>query len=330
MYSAWEVRKTHTSMRRTLPPLNAVRAFEVAARLGSLKAAAAELGVTHGAVSRQVGLLEEWLGPPSLFSRASRGVVLTAAGEALLAEFSPALDRIAAASRHHRDHAGAPATRPLRVNALATFSLRWLLPRLASFRAEQPGIDVQLTTANEPVDALPDEYDVVIRGGPDTFHGFVSVPLLTERRLPVCSPALLERSPLETVDDLAHHTVLHVSTMPRLWRDWLAQAGHPGLQPAASLTLDHFYLSLQAAVDGLGVAMGPTTLIGDDLAAGRLVTPFPAISLPARSYYAYLPAQDPPDPNGTLFCNWLATGPGRAVNGMQPGGGDEIRTHDTA
>jgi LysR family glycine cleavage system transcriptional activator len=291
------------AMPRRLPPLNAVRAFEAAARRGSFKDAAAELGVTHGAISRQIHLLEEWLGAPALFRRMNRGVTLTPEGGALLAEFGPALDRISAAARQHRERLGRPVATALRVNALATFSLRWLLPRLALFREAHPGIEVQLTTANEPVDALPEEYDVVIRGGPDTFHGFVSRPLLNERRLPVCSPTLVS---LTTVTDLERHTLLHVSTMPKLWRDWLTVAGYAGLQPAATLTLDHFYLSIQAAVDGLGVAMGPTALVSDDLAAGRLVTPFPEMSLPARTYFAYFPQNDLINPASIVFCEWLA------------------------
>jgi LysR family glycine cleavage system transcriptional activator len=291
--------------RRLLPPLNAARAFEAAARHGSFKEAAAELGVTHGAISRQIHLLEAWLGAPALFRRRNRGVTLTPEGGAMLAEFGPALDRIAAAARQHRERRGGPVATVLRVNALATFSLRWLLPRLTLFREAHPGIEVQLTTANDPVDALPEEYDVVIRGGPDTFHGFVSRPLLNERRLPVCSPALIKRHPLTTVAGLENHTLLHVSTMSKLWHDWLTLAGHAGLKPAATLTLDHFYLSIQAAVDGMGVAMGPTALIIDDLAAGRLVTPFPDVSLPARTYFAYLPQRDPINPASIVFCEFL-------------------------
>jgi LysR family glycine cleavage system transcriptional activator len=290
--------------RRLLPPLNAVRAFEAAARRGSFKDAAGELGVTHGEVSRQIQLLEEWLGAPVLFRRVNRGVILTPEGGALLAEFGPALDRISVAARQHRERRGGPVATVLRVNALATFSLRWLLPRLTLFREAHPGIEVQLTTANEPVDALPEEYDVVIRGGPDTYYGFVSRPLLNERRLPVCSPALVKR--LSVVTDLERHTLLHVSTVPKLWRDWLTLAGCSELKPAAMLTFDHFYLSIQAAVDGLGVAMGPTALVSDDVAAGRLVMPFPEVSLPARTYFAYLPQRDLVNPASDVFCEWLA------------------------
>lgn len=292
--------------RRSLPPLNAVRAFEAAARHGSLKQAGAELGVTQGAVSRQIGLLEEWLGPPGLFRQVGRRAVLTIEGEALLAAVRPTLDQIAAAAQAHRDRRGVPSGRPLRVNALATFSLRWLLPRLALFRASHPEIDVRLTTSNDPIEALLDEFDVIIRGGPDSFHGLTALPVLAERRLPVCSPALLARIPLRTIADLDHHTLLHVSTMPRLWRDWLTAAGYGDLRPTAAMTLDHFYLSLQAAIDGLGVAIGPTTLIADDLSAGRLVAPFPSVTLPARSYYAYVPKQPSANQNGRIFCDWLA------------------------
>jgi LysR family glycine cleavage system transcriptional activator len=294
-----------TQERKVLPPLNAVRAFEAAARHGSFKEAASELSVTHGAVSRHVRLLEDWLGQPALFHRLNRGVVLTPTGAALLDEVAPALDRISAAVQRHRGRRGEAPAAVLRVNALATFSLRWLLPRLALFREQQPGIEVRLTTSNDPVDSVRDPCDVVIRGGPDTFYGFTSRLFLSERRLPVCSPTLLARLPLEDAADLSRHTFLHVATMPRLWSDWLRAGGLPGLEPAASLTLDHFYLTIQAALDGLGVAMGPTALVADDLATGRLVAPFPGVSLPARSYHAYLPESRAADPAISVFCDWL-------------------------
>jgi len=291
--------------RRCLPPLNAVRAFEAAARLGSLKEAAAELSVTHGAVSQQIRLLEDWLGAPALFRRSVRRVVLTPAGAALLTEFGPALDRISAAVQHHRTRRHDAPSVVLHVNALATFSLRWLLRRMGAFRAEHPDIEVRLSTSNETIDALAESFDIVIRGGPDSFPGYNSRFLFGERRLPVCNPAILDRVPLTEIGDLSRHTLLHTSSMPRLWRDWLAEAGKPALRPEASLSFDHFYLTLQAAIDGLGVAMGPTALVADDLAAGRLMTPFPDISLSARSYFAYLPEARRTDPHIAVFCDWL-------------------------
>lgn len=291
--------------RRVLPPLNALRAFEAAARLGSFKDAAAELGVTHGAISRHVRLLEDWLGPPALFRRLNRRVALTPTGAALLAETGPALDRLSAATERHQARGGKAPPAVLRVNALATFSLRWLLPRLAQFRDRHPEIEVRLSTSNEPVDALSEPYDLVIRGGPDTFYGFTCHPFLAERRLPVCSSTLLERLPLNAVADLRSHTLIHASTLPRVWPDWLAAAGAPDLEPAAALTFDHFYLTLQAALDGLGVAMGPTALVTDDLAAGRLVAPFPGVTLPTRGYHAYLPDARAGDLSALSFCRWL-------------------------
>jgi LysR family glycine cleavage system transcriptional activator len=293
------------SKSRPLPPLNAIRAFDAAARRCNLKAAAAELGVTHGAVSRQIRLLEDWLGPPALFRRLSHGVALTAEGSALLAEIQPALERIAGASaRHGRPAEGGSSV--LRVNALATFSLRWLLPKLSLLREDHPDIELRLTTGNEPVDALAEEYDLIIRGGPDVFHGYESRFLLPERRLPLCSPALARRLPLGPIGDLTRHTLLEVASMPRLWRDWLAKAGHGALKPAATLTLDHFYLSIQAAIDSLGVALGPATLVADDLREGRLFMPFPDISLPARSYFAYVPIDGAARCASLRLCDWMA------------------------
>ena len=288
-----------------LPPLNAVRAFEAAARRSSFKEAAVELGVTHGAISRQVRLLEDWLGRPTLFRRLSHGVMLAAEGAALFAEIGPALEQIAAAAVRHGQPAKTSATM-LRVNALATFSLRWLMPKLTLLREVHPEIDLRLTTGNEPIDALAGDYDLVIRGGPDTFHGFEAYHLLPERRLPVCSPELTATLPLDHVEDLERHTLIDVGSMPRLWRDWLVMADHGALVPASTLTLDHFYLAVQAAINGMGVAMGPATLIEDDLRLERLIAPFPALSLPARSYFAYVPVTSPVRAASLSVCRWIA------------------------
>jgi len=196
-------------MKRILPPLNALRAFEAAGRLGSFKEAAAELHVTHGAVSQHVRLLEEWLGA-SLFERHNRRVALTPAAKAYLAEIGPLFEQLSQATARY----GSPETvsRTLSVNAPATFTLRWLVPRLAQFRAEHPDVDVKVETSNESVESLQETYDIVIRGGPDTFYGYSMRLFLSEERLPVCSPALLQRLPLRMPDELRQHTLLHTST----------------------------------------------------------------------------------------------------------------------
>ncbi|CAG2143149.1 Glycine cleavage system transcriptional activator [compost metagenome] len=289
-------------MKRVLPPLNALRAFEAAGRLGSFKEAAAALHVTHGAVSQQVRLLEEWLGA-ALFERHNRRVTLTPAAKAYLAEIGPLFEQLAQATARYG--VPGPVSRTLSVNAPATFTLRWLVPRLAKFRAEHPDVEIKVETSNEPLESLKDDHDLIIRGGPDTFYGYAMRPFLTEERLPVCSPALLQRQPLGVPGDLRHHTLLHTSSLPRLWPDWLASAQIPGLRPAATLTFDHFYLTLQAAIDGIGIAMGPTSLVSDDLAAGRLVAPFAGPRLPSRSYCAYVPDEKRGDELVGLFQSWL-------------------------
>jgi len=304
------VRKSHAigsqvDKRRSLPPLNALRAFEAAARHSSFKHAADELGVTHGAISRHVRLLEDWLGPPALFLRLNRRVELTAKGAALLAETAGALDRLSAATARHLGQSGKPSPQILRVNAFSTFSLRWLLPRLGQFRDRCRDVEVRLSTSNDPLDSLKEPYDVVIRGGPDTFYGYTSRLFLVERRLPVCSPALLNRLPITSVEDLSRHTLLHTSKLPRIWHEWFAVAGSRYVEPASTLVFDHFYLSIQAAVDGLGVAMGPSVLVREELENGRLIAPFEEISLPTKNYHAYIPENGAGDPVIQAFCRWL-------------------------
>lgn len=289
-------------MHRTLPPLNALRAFEAAGRLGSFKEAAAELHVTHGAVSQHVRLLEEWLAAP-LFERHNRRVVLTAAAKDYLAEIGPLFEQLSQATARYG--VAATVSRTLSVNAPATFTLRWLVPRLAKFRAEHLDVDVKVDTSNESVESLQETYDLVIRGGPDTFYGYSMRPFLSEERLPVCSPVLLQRLPLRVLDDMRQHTLLHTSSLPRLWPDWLAKAQIPAIKPAAALTFDHFFLTLQAAIDATGIAMGPTALVADDLAAGRLVAPFAGPRLPSRSYCTYVPDGKSGDELVILFRSWL-------------------------
>ncbi|WP_410826009.1 transcriptional regulator GcvA [Methylobacterium sp. sgz302003] len=288
-------------MLRRLPPLNALKAFEAAGRHVSFTRAAAELRVTHGAVSRHIQALEAWLGIP-LFERHNRRVILTEAGSLYLAEIGAALDRIALATTRQVER-GRP--RLLRVNALATFTLRWLIPRLSAFQLAHPAIEVRLTTSNVPLSRLAEAFDVAIRGGPDARPGHVGQPFLSERRIPVCSPALLQRLPLEEPGELRNHTLLHAATLPQVWPQWLRAAGVPDLVPQASVTLEHFYLTLQAALDGLGVAMGPERLIADDVAVGRLTLPFAEPALPARSYYTYVPEPRMEDPSVRAFCAWL-------------------------
>jgi LysR family transcriptional regulator, glycine cleavage system transcriptional activator len=288
-------------MSRRLPPLNALRVFEAAARAESFSAAADELFVTHGAVSRQVRQLEDWLGL-DLFERRGRRVVLTPSGRAYLAEVSAALDRIALATS---EQLRATRAQIVRVNAPTTFALRWLLPQLSSFQLTNPAVEIRLTTSDEPIEKLGDECDVAIRGSEQKSAGYAVKEFLSEVRLPVCSPRVLETHPIHDVSDLAHHTLLHTATYPGLWAEWLAASGHPGLAARHSRQLDHFYLTLQAAIDGLGIAMGPTALVALDVEEGRLVFPFNGPALPAWRYCSYVRHARLEDPAIEIFLAWL-------------------------
>ncbi len=289
-------------MIRRLPPLNSLKAFEAPARLESVSAAADELCVTHGAVSRHVQQLEHWLGH-LLFVRHNRKVVLTPQGRAYLSEISAAFDRIALATSEQMQ---ARRQQILRVNAPTTFSLRWLLPRLSSFQLANPAIEIRLTTSNEPIGKTREEVDLWIRGGPQDVEGYAAREFLSEVRLPVCSPRVLKAEPLRNPRDLARHTLLHAATYPTMWSEWLAASGNARLKPRNTLTLEHFYLTLQAALDGLGVAMGPVALVADDVAEGRLVFPFDGPVLPPWRYFTYVAKHRSGDDAIRVFQAWLS------------------------
>jgi LysR family glycine cleavage system transcriptional activator len=286
---------------RRLPPLNALRAFEAAARLGGFARAAQELNVTHGAISRQVKALEQWAGVP-LFVRTNRNAVATEAGTALLVEVGAALDRLANAAERLR--IGPRPRTSLRVSALPTFTMRWLIPRLPAFQEAHPDVEIRLVTANTPAEHFRPEVDVVIHG-PVTRQGWAGERFLGEARVPMASPRLLKRQPLRSAADLASHTLLHAETMRSAWPRWLAAAGVPGLKPAREQAFEHFYLTIQAATGGLGVMMGPTNLVADELRDGQLVAPFAGPLLRSRGYYVYVPTDRRARSAAHVFGKWL-------------------------
>ncbi|HTV45683.1 MAG TPA: LysR substrate-binding domain-containing protein [Stellaceae bacterium] len=288
-------------VRPRLPPLNAIKAFEAAARLGSFTRAADELHVTHGAVSRQIRVLEDWLGAP-LFQRTSRNAVATRTGLDLLAEAGPALDRLAQAALDARR--GAPARGRLCVSALPTFAMRWLIPRLPEFERAHPGLELRIVTASTPAEQFRMEADAVI-SGPARQRGWVGERFLGEARLPLLSPDLIERCPLAAVPDLARHTLLHAATLRDAWPRWLAAAGLPELKPAREQVFEHFYFAIQAAIEGLGVVMGPLALVGDELCRGRLLAPLDGPVTRTRGYFLYAPEASSDAPAIAALRDWL-------------------------
>lgn len=288
---------------RKLPPLNTLRAFDAAARHRSFTLAGEELCVTHGAISKQVQLLETWLGV-QVFTRTNRSITLTEDGKRFHAEISLVLDRIARSAQAVREQ---QAPRQLLVDALPTFAIRWLIPRLAAFTALHPNVEIRLTTSHEPIGTKTNAYDVIIRGGPESHEGLISDRFLDEYRTPVCAPELLDRAPLSAPTDLIQHTLLHAAPIPALWSNWLAVAGFADFEPARSMVFEHFFQSIQASIDRLGVAIGPSALVTRELRDGTLVAPFPDIRLPARSYYWYCPESLLADSAAQAFCSWLSS-----------------------
>jgi len=284
---------------RRLPPLNAIRAFEAAARHGSFTRAAAELNVTHGAVSRQVALLEEWTGA-RLFHRSRRQMVLTAEGQALMAEVGPALDRIA------RSVAGIGQTKSvtLLLNAPPTFTMRWLIPRLSGFQRRHPSIDIRLSSSIEPIDFSLGAYEIAIRRLSAPRPGLFCKSFLPEEALPVCSPALLASGRLKQPQDLADETLIHTLAEPDAWPNWFDWVGCKELRARTTLNFEHLYYALQAAVEGLGIPIVPFPLVADDIAAGRLCLPFPT-AVKSRRYSVVHPGIAHKKEPINLFCDWL-------------------------
>ncbi|RDD63755.1 transcriptional regulator GcvA [Ferruginivarius sediminum] len=293
-------------MSRRLPPLNALRAFEAAARHLSFTKAAEELFVTQAAVSHQVKALEAQLGL-ALFRRKNRAILLTDAGQAYLPVVRDAFDNIAEATE--RLQAGEDDG-PLRITTLQSFAAKWLLPRLSRFRAVHPDIDVLLATSEEAVDLHKGDMDAAIRFTELRETDLEMVHLMNETMFPVCSPALRDGTPpLETPVDLRHHTLLqdrcHDSPADPGWRVWMEAAGLRGIDPHRGPGYSDSSLVLQAAVAGQGVALGRRSLAIDDLGAGHLVSPFGPVLRTGYSYWFVCTPAKARDPRVRAFREWL-------------------------
>ena len=273
--------------RRRLPPLKALPAFEEAARHSSFSAAARELNLTHGAISRQMKSLETHLGV-RLFRRLNRRVELTDAGAAFLPAARTALDVVEASAARL-----SAATRqgPLVVSCLPTFMMRWLIPRLYDFNARHPAIDVRLSASSASVDFARDGVDVAIRIGAGPWpDGIEAHAFMNEEIGPVCSPALAARRKLRRPSDLGQLALLHTETRADAWSEWLTRSKTVGVDGSKGQRFEHFYFLLEAAVAGLGVAVAPRPLVMEDLKLGRLVAPFGFVRS-GRQYCLLYPAE---------------------------------------
>ncbi len=290
-------------MRHKLPPLNALRIFEVAARAGSYSAAARELNLTHGAVSRHIAILEDWLGQP-LFAKEGTSMMATPHARAFAREISAAFDHVAdSAERYGKSQ----DIKVIRVSASATVAMRWLIPRLARFAEIRPDVDVRVSTAMSTEPALRGSFDLAIRRYVPAGGQFQSWLLLEEQNTVIASPALIARTKLERVEQLATLTWLTTETRPGDWEAWLETIGQAGLRPIRMLRFDHFFVTLQAAVDGLGVGIGPFPTLETDCEAARLQAPFPELRAKGARYYALVPLDADKPRHLKDFLDWLRT-----------------------
>jgi DNA-binding transcriptional LysR family regulator len=276
---------------RSLPPLNGLRAFEAAARLGSFVAAADELGVTAGAVSQRVRTLEERIGA-ALFERRPQALAPTRAARQLLPALTEAFDAIDAAVRRVR--APATASLPLRVACPAGFAAGWLLPRLERFQQREPGIALVLTATERVIEpGAGEETDACIRFGRAGWSGHLACDFLfADRRIPVCSPHYRATHAVDATvaDPLAGHILLEALSAPEDWVDWRQATGAPAVG-ARRLSFGDERFGLEAALRGLGIALADRSLAAEPLAAGRLVAPLePREMLRGTAWFLLYPA----------------------------------------
>ena len=284
-------------MTARLAHLNALRAFEATARLGSYVRAANELAVTPAAVGQQVRMLEEHFGS-ALFERKGRKLVLTEAARAVLPNIKDAFDRLAQAANHLRETRHAD---------LVTITM----PRIEAFSMAHPEVDLRLDTTDRLVDLLRENVTLGIRYGSGRYPGLDATLLMADEVFPACSPSLLTRMrKLREPDDLAHFKLIHDTTMEShtsfpTWTTWLKAAGARRVDARRGLRVNSPVMALQAAIDGQGVALARSVTAADDLGEKRIIRPFRFACATNYSYYLLYPAGLPLSQAASAFCRWI-------------------------
>jgi LysR family transcriptional regulator, glycine cleavage system transcriptional activator len=285
------MKKIHAQdLMKTLPPLGTIKAFEASARHASFTKAADELFVTQGAISKQIKLLEEYLGV-ALFERRHQHLLLTKEGQLYMKSVCPALESIADATRQLRSRLGEPES--LHINILPSLSSRWLIPLLDGFKKKYPAIDVIVTIGDGAIDFNTTNADIAIRVAKTHIwkpqHAEI---FMGEELIPVCSPQLKSQTtPLENPKDLLHYSLLQHTTRPDMWADYVSALGYKDVKGKHGLGFEHFFMLIQAAEEGLGIALIPKFLIEKELASGRLVLAFNANFQSPYNYYLVYPKQ---------------------------------------
>jgi LysR family glycine cleavage system transcriptional activator len=288
-------------MKYRIPPLNALRAFEAAARNLSFTKAGSELNVTQGAVSRQVRLLEEFFGF-ELFERTPRGVELNRVGQIYAAAIGEALDKITRAT----DELATTSTHTvLTIRGYTNLLVRWLTPLLPDFHLRHPNIEIRLISAGDPVDFDRDKVDMGIRFGFGRWQDLESDALFMDELTPVCSPGVRDTLGLRQPSDLARCTLLHLNLRQADWPDWFEVAGVEVPATSRSVHLEDLGILYQCAIAGQGVAMGQYQYVREYLATGQLVAPFGAILRRQTGYYLVCPKERAGLAKVVTFRAWL-------------------------
>ncbi len=285
-------------MTRHLPPLNSLRAFEVAARARTFTDAAQMLHVSQGAVSRHIGQLEAFLGT-ALFTRGPRELTLTPAGQDYARAIHSAFEQIEAATRQRLAD---DERRSVRIRLFPTVAVKWLMGRLARFHELHPAINVEVTTTSTLVDMGEEDVDLTIQIPPEHRPGLRYEKLFAIELIAVGGS---QQSPLTSPEAAASRTLLHSLKRPHDWPTWFEAAGVAPAVLRESLTFGNSSLAYQAAIDGLGVAMGHTALVADDLHSGRLLALHPLVVRTKEAYHLVSRAVDGDRPDVATFRQWI-------------------------
>jgi LysR family glycine cleavage system transcriptional activator len=291
-------------MPRQLPPLNALRSFEAAARYESFTRAAEELHVTQGAVSQQVKTLELQLGV-KLFNRERQRLKITPAGRDYLVVIREALDQIGAGTerliQRQRDNV-------LTVSTSLDFAAKWLVHRLARFAAAHPGIDLRVSATMHHVDFVREDIDVAVRHGDDNWPGLEATQLCAEQIFAICSPKLLAgRNRLRRPADVLKWPLLRLEDQSKAWERWFALAGVAAPERLPGPVLNRASMLIDAAIDGQGVALARTTLAAWDLISKRIVRPFELSWPPTGTYWIVTPKATAKVEKIRRFRDWMLT-----------------------
>jgi len=286
-------------MSKAIPSLNALRAFVAAGRHGNLKHAASELFVTASALSHQIRNLEQSL-DVQLFNRSKTGLSLTQAGELIYSDLADAFEQINQTLSKLNQQGQEEL---LNVSMLSTFAMRWFIPRLSGFQKQHPEIEVRISTSISQVDFERENMDCAIRSGRGKWPGLRAEYLFRETFTPVCNPKLAQS--LKSPNDLVYHTLLHARLRPDDWHVWLGAVGADQIQPEHEQMFETRNFAIQAAADGVGIAIVDPSLVAEEIRAGRLVVPFPQTLADESAYYLVYPEKNASLPRIQAFQRWL-------------------------